>query len=249
MKSRKTNKSRKHSQRLFKRLFERVCGKTLQRFFHFMTLAMVALRAILVVPLVAFGFAPFGVTNPADSPSAPAKFHFEQNSLAQVQPESKVFEVSLKPSLTEVEARKRRYVLARERPVEEYAAPTPEPSLDEKRALVKQAAAHYGIDWRYLEAVWQVESGKSWDTSVASHMGATGPWQFLRGTWRAHAFVDGGGDGAIAITSAADGAYAAAHLLAQAGADRGDWDAALFSYNHSRAYVNLVKRIAEGIGE
>jgi len=38
-------------------------------------------------------------------------------------------------------------------------------SFDQKRALVKTTAQKFGIDWKILEAVWQVESGKSWDTS------------------------------------------------------------------------------------
>jgi membrane-bound lytic murein transglycosylase B len=136
----------------------------------------------------------------------------------------------------------KRNVIARERP--RYSA---DPGLAQKRALVQAAAARYGIDWKILEAVWQVESGKSWDTSKTSYAGATGPMQFLPSTFRKYA-VDGNSDGVVSIYSAHDSVYAGANLLASAGAATGAVERALFAYNHSYSYVKKVLRIARSIG-
>lgn len=121
-------------------------------------------------------------------------------------------------------------------------------SMAEKRALAKRAASKYGIDWRILEAVWQVESGKAWNTSVNSYAGAQGPMQFMRGTWNKYA-VDGNSDGSADINVAEDAVYAGANLLAQAGAASGDVNSALFSYNHAQWYVEKVKAVANSIQE
>ena len=120
-----------------------------------------------------------------------------------------------------------------------------EPSTESKRALVKRAAEKYNLDWKTLLAVWQVESGQSWNTGRQSSAGATGPWQFMPGTWRKYG-EDANGNGSVDITSAEDGAFAAAKLLA---ANNGaiDIDQALFSYNHSSAYVKKVKQIAASV--
>jgi len=123
---------------------------------------------------------------------------------------------------------------------------TEDPSLEVKREWVKRAAAHWGIDWKILEAVWQVESGKRWRTSVRSYAGATGPCQFMPGTWRAYA-VDGNGDGVKDVTDARDCLFAAAKLLAVNGAQEGDNVRALRRYNNSTAYVLKVLRIAQSI--
>lgn len=123
---------------------------------------------------------------------------------------------------------------------------TYDPDLSTKRALAKKAAAQYGIDWKILEAVWQVESGKAWSTSVTSYAGAQGPMQFMYGTWKKYA-VDGNGDGQANINEAEDAVYAGASLLAQSGGSSGDYTSALLSYNHAMWYVNKVKAIAFSI--
>lgn len=136
----------------------------------------------------------------------------------------------------------KRDVIVREKP-----RFTSDPGLAAKRALAQAAAARYGIDWKILEAVWQVESGKSWDTSRTSYAGATGPMQFLPSTFRKYG-LDGNGDGKIEITSAYDSVYAGANLLASSGAASGAVERALFAYNHSWSYVNKVLSIARSIG-
>jgi len=114
-------------------------------------------------------------------------------------------------------------------------------SLDSLRDLYKRAAAKFGIDWRLIEAVHQVETGKSGDTCKRNPSGATGPMQFMPSTFRTYA--NEGSD----ICSVSDSVFAAANLLAKSGADRGDIDAALYNYNHSRIYVEKVKEIMNGI--
>lgn len=118
-------------------------------------------------------------------------------------------------------------------------------SLEEKRALAQAAAAHYGIDWKLVEAVWQIESGKRWQTTVTSSAGAQGPMQFMPGTWRAYA-VDGNGDGVASVNDARDAVYAGARYLAANGAAT-DVDRALLRYNHAQWYVDKVKNLANSI--
>ncbi len=128
-----------------------------------------------------------------------------------------------------------RQVLARERSesvAESY-------DLAALRRIYAEVAAAYSIDARLVEAVHQVETGKSTDTCVRSYAGATGPFQFMPGTFAHY----GNGD----ICNLRDAAFAAGNLLASGGADRGDIDSALFNYNHSRSYVELVKSIMNSI--
>jgi len=115
------------------------------------------------------------------------------------------------------------------------------------RQLYMSAANQFGIPWQLLEAVHQVETGKSGSTAIRSYAGAQGPMQFMPGTWRAYE-VDGNGDGKSEINNVTDAVYTAAHYLARSGADEGRVDDALFNYNHSRSYVNTVKSIAYEIG-
>lgn len=122
----------------------------------------------------------------------------------------------------------------------------PEPNDAGKRLLVKSAAAAYGIDWKILEAVWQIESGKSWYRSVRSYAGATGPCQFMPGTWRGYA-VDGNGDGIKDINYAPDCLFGSAKLLAANGAAVGNNVRALYAYNRSMSYVSKVLAIANSL--
>lgn len=121
-------------------------------------------------------------------------------------------------------------------------------SFSEKRALAKQAAEAYGVDWKLVEAVWEVESGKSWDTGVRSYAGAQGPMQFMPGTWRSVG-VDANGDGVADANNAQDAVYSGAKYLAMGGAASGDIDSALYSYNHAGWYVEKVKRVMNSITE
>lgn len=124
------------------------------------------------------------------------------------------------------------------------AGPT-DVSFETKRALAQKAAAAYGIDWKILEAVWQIESGKRWVTDVKSYAGAQGPMQFMPGTWRGYA-VDGNGDGVASVYHAEDAVFAGARYLAANGGAT-DVNRALFAYNHAQWYVDKVKALAASI--
>jgi membrane-bound lytic murein transglycosylase B len=117
-------------------------------------------------------------------------------------------------------------------------------SEEEKWHWINQAAGAYNIPAKLLGAVWQIETGKRFCTSVSSFAGAQGPLQFMPGTWRKYA-KDGNGDGASNINDARDALFAAAHLLASNGADRGNYRRALFAYNHADWYVNKVLAMAQ----
>lgn len=161
----------------------------------------------------------------------------ESNRVERETREKQELELSNKKSGTS------RQVIARDN------RPAPaDPDLGTKRALAKKAAAKYSIDWKILEAVWQVESGKAWDTSVRSSAGAGGPMQFMPSTWRGYA-QDGNGNGVASMYEAEDAVFGAAQLLAQSGASWGDIDSALFSYNHAQWYVDKVKGVANSITE
>lgn len=121
-----------------------------------------------------------------------------------------------------------------------------DPGFEVKRALAQKAASAYGIDWKLLEAVWQVESGKRWDTSIASYAGAQGPMQFMPGTWTAYG-QDGNSDGVTDINNAEDALYGAANYLAANGAASGDNYNALYAYNHAQWYVDKVLGVANSI--
>lgn len=133
-----------------------------------------------------------------------------------------------------------RSVVTRER------AESVNPDYGYLKSLYRAAGIRFGIDWKLIEAVHQIESGKSGSTSVKSGAGATGPMQFLPSTFRAYA-VDGNGDGSTDISNLEDAVFSGARYLANGGADVGNIDAALFNYNHSYSYVSSVKSIMNGI--
>lgn len=139
---------------------------------------------------------------------------------------------------------------AAKNPVKAITAPTAvatgKPDYGYLQALYKRAGDAYGVPWKLIEAVHQVETGKSGSTSRANPSGATGPMQFMPGTWRAYG-VDGNGDGTTDISNLEDAVFGGAKYLAANGANRGEIDNALFRYNHSTAYVNMVKGIAASI--
>lgn len=116
------------------------------------------------------------------------------------------------------------------------------------RDLYKAAGAKYGVDWKIIEAVHQVESGKSGSTARTSYAGAQGPMQFMPGTWRAYG-EDADGDGVANANNVTDAIYGAAHLLAAGGAAEGNVHDALFNYNHAEWYVTKVMDVANSIQE
>ncbi len=114
---------------------------------------------------------------------------------------------------------------------------------ERKVTLAQQAAVAYGVPAELLQAVWQIESGMRWFTDVRSSAGATGPFQFMPGTWQKYA-TDGNGDGVRDVRRAEDAAYGAARLLAANGASDGDYRRALRRYNNAEWYVDKVLSLA-----
>jgi len=104
----------------------------------------------------------------------------------------------------------------------------------------RQTGSDYGIDWTYLAGVGWIETqhGQYEAGCDESSAGARGPMQFMPSTWDYYG-VDGDGDGDADICDYRDAIPAAAYYLTDNGAP-GDWDSALYAYNHSSAYVSDV---------
>lgn len=115
-------------------------------------------------------------------------------------------------------------------------------------ALYRQSAGTCPqLDWALLAGVGKVETnhGRARAPGVSSgtnYAGAGGPMQFLRPTFRkvrgTHPELGPN------LYDPAHAIPAAAHYLCDGGLRRGDVRAALWTYNHSRAYADQVLTIA-----
>lgn len=102
-------------------------------------------------------------------------------------------------------------------------------------AICEQKGTQYEVDWAVLCAIAKIESGFGHNNGPSS-AGALGPCQFMPATW---ATVGHG-----SINDPADCIDAMARYL-KAGGAPADYNAALFSYNHSAAYVAKVMAQAD----
>ena len=107
-------------------------------------------------------------------------------------------------------------------------------------AFYQGAAARFGLGpdgWLYLASINKTETefGSNQNTSSA---GARGPMQFMPATWATQG-IDGDGDGRKDILNEADAIYGAANYLHASGAP-GDWQRAIFAYNHAGWYVDKI---------
>lgn len=109
-----------------------------------------------------------------------------------------------------------------------------------------KAGKKYNLPWQILAAIHEVESNQSSDSFIRSPQGAIGPMQFLPETFWAYG-VDGDGDGLIKINDVDDAIYSAANMLKANNAER-DMETALYHYNPSLYYVNLVLFKAQTLG-
>ncbi|TDD76774.1 CHAP domain-containing protein [Actinomadura darangshiensis] len=110
-------------------------------------------------------------------------------------------------------------------------------------ALYQAAGKKYGIPWNVLAGIGKVETdhGRSTQPGVSSgenYAGAGGPMQFLAATFKAFA-VDGNKDGKKDRYDPADAIPSAAAYLKHNGAPS-RMKTAIFQYNHSWDYVDLV---------
>ncbi|MFA1541275.1 C40 family peptidase [Actinomadura monticuli] len=109
--------------------------------------------------------------------------------------------------------------------------------------LYQEAGKKYGIPWNVLAGVGKVETdhGRSTLPGVGSgenYAGAGGPMQFLAATFKAFG-VDGNKDGKKDRYDPADAIPSAAAYLKHNGAPQ-RMKTAIFQYNHSSDYVDLV---------
>src|SRR6202035_2242335 len=111
--------------------------------------------------------------------------------------------------------------------------------------IFQAAGTAYGVPWQVLAAINEVETDYGRDLSVSS-AGAEGWMQFLPAEWAQYG-VDANGDGFKDPYNPADAIFAAARYLRAAGAE-GNIRTAVFSYNHSQAYVDSVMLRAQLLG-
>jgi murein DD-endopeptidase MepM/ murein hydrolase activator NlpD len=111
--------------------------------------------------------------------------------------------------------------------------------------IYQAAGTAYGIPWQVLAAINEVETDYGRDLSVSS-AGAEGWMQFLPTEWEQYG-VDANGDGFKDPYNPADAIFTAARYLRAAGGDQ-NIKAAVFSYNHSAAYVDSVMLRAQLLG-
>jgi membrane-bound lytic murein transglycosylase B len=115
-------------------------------------------------------------------------------------------------------------------------------------ANVYQSAARTcpGLPWSVLGAIHAVESRRG-NTATISAAGAQGPMQFLPETW-AEFGVDGNNDGKADVDNPVDSVFGAAkYLCANGGGDPASLGGAVWNYNHSLEYVDLVLRVSDEI--
>jgi murein DD-endopeptidase MepM/ murein hydrolase activator NlpD len=111
--------------------------------------------------------------------------------------------------------------------------------------IYQAAGTAYGIPWQVLAAINEVETDYGRDLGVSS-AGAEGWMQFLPATWAQYG-LDANGDGYKDPYNPADAIFAAARYLRAAGGNR-SVKAAVYSYNHSQAYVDSVLLRAQLLG-
>ncbi|HEU0249571.1 MAG TPA: lytic transglycosylase domain-containing protein [Solirubrobacteraceae bacterium] len=115
-------------------------------------------------------------------------------------------------------------------------------------ALYQRAAARYRLDWAILAGIGKVECdhGRDLDPSctkegAVNSAGAGGPMQFLASTFSRYGVAPAGG--MPDRWRPADAIFSAANYLRASGAP-GDYEKAIFAYNHATWYVAEVKHWA-----
>lgn len=85
------------------------------------------------------------------------------------------------------------------------------------KTVIERAASRHSVNPNFIAALFLTEQGNIWKPFegpyASSHAGASGPFQFMPGTWNAYK-EDGNGDGVMDIQNFEDAAYAASKLAA-----------------------------------
>jgi membrane-bound lytic murein transglycosylase B len=102
---------------------------------------------------------------------------------------------------------------------------------------LKAAARSFGLRWRVLAALTETESAFGCNMGPSS-AGAIGWTQFMPATWKAYG-MDADGDRKADPYNSVDAVFSTARYLRASGAPR-SYRRALYAYNHSWAYVNIV---------
>ncbi|MGG0587763.1 bifunctional lytic transglycosylase/C40 family peptidase [Priestia megaterium] len=134
--------------------------------------------------------------------------------------------------------------------------------------IYKAAGGKYNIPWTLIAAIHRVETNFGQDLNTSS-VGAIGHTQFMVKTWVGWSFpggtrlgdasipketlmnpaaiskyggfgVDGDGDGKADPYNVTDAMYSTANYLAANGGDSGNYQKAVFAYNHASWYVSRV---------
>ncbi len=103
--------------------------------------------------------------------------------------------------------------------------------------IYKQAGRRYGVPWRVLAAINQIETDYGRNVSISS-AGAEGWMQFMPETWQRWG-LDADHDGHANPYSPQDAIFAAARYLRASGAAT-DLAGAIYAYNHAGWYVTAV---------
>ncbi len=112
---------------------------------------------------------------------------------------------------------------------------------------VAAAASCEGLDWTVLAAIHRLETNFGTGPAIST-AGAQGPMQFMPDTFESYG-VDGNGDGTVEVNDPVDAIFSAANLLcANGGGDHARLADAVWTYNHSHAYVAEVLRLATAYG-
>ncbi len=127
------------------------------------------------------------------------------------------------------------------------AGPVGAPAPAADRPLFKAAAVQFGLGLQgpsILAGINEVETtfGTSDLPGVhagANYAGAEGPMQFEPATWARYGLLAPGGASPASPYDETDAVWSAANLLHANGAP-GDWQAAIFAYNHAGWYVDEV---------
>jgi lytic transglycosylase, catalytic len=89
--------------------------------------------------------------------------------------------------------------------------------------IFSAAAEKFNVNPNFLAALYLTEQGNTWKPLnsqwASSPVGASGPMQFMPGTWSGHK-QDGDGDGKADIMNPYDAVFAAAHLIQSMSTDK-----------------------------
>jgi cell wall-associated NlpC family hydrolase len=112
--------------------------------------------------------------------------------------------------------------------------------------LYQEAGLGFDVPWEVVAGIGKVECdhGRNpdpacWQEGHANSAGAGGPMQFLASTWQQYG-LSASGSGTPDRWNAADAIISAANFLKQNGAPD-NIEQAVFSYNHSQAYMQEVR--------